>query len=101
MGKEERALRRAERKAKRLRKYPDTDGVPPWVLAARERVADAAKVLARAAIEAVKMAAKEAISGALKSNQAAAAVMLATGVDEDAAIDAVFDAFERMERDND
>lgn len=90
--------KRAARRARRLAKWPDTDGVPPWVPKAGETL----KVLAR---EAVKFAATLALEGGRAKHDAAVARVLdsvgATGRAGDMATnlasEAVWRAFEELE----
>ena len=99
---EEKALppkeRRALRKQRRLEKWPDTDGRPPWVLHAGE-------VLKAIALEAVRFAAQTVVgAGREKHDVAVARVLDRMGVNGKAgelvtnlASEAVWDAFESME----
>ena len=87
----------ALRKARKLKKCPDTNGVPPWVIEARERALEAAKALAAAALDAVIAAAKSKVPGLVKHNRAVAKVIDATGVSAETAIEAVWTAFDSFD----
>lgn len=93
--------KRAARRARRLEKWPDTNGRPPWVL-------DAGEVLKAIAIEAVKFAAETVIgSGRQKHDVAVSRVLNRMGADgrtgelvTNLASEAVWRAFEHIDGDD-
>lgn len=102
MGKEEREARKAARKAKRLARWPDTDGVPYFVPKAKA-------TLKSAAIAGVKFVVGLALEGGKAKHNAAVGHALSTLGAKGKAGDfvtnmvseAVWDAFEDMEGDDD